>query len=288
MTSSEEPRVEQAWQGRSGDNWVAFEAALDAQLDPFGRAVLDKVAPRRGEWALDIGCGTGQTLIELAELVGREGRVLGVDLSEPMLARARQRLQSAGLGPDRVELALGDAAAYAFEPRFDLAFSRFGVMFFENSARAFRNVANALRPGGRLGFACWQALSKNQWASVGLDAVLPRLPSGEPPALLRDDRPGPFYFSDAERVRGFLKQAGFVDVEIEAVEREVHVGAAQTSEQAADYALEIGPASRAIEGSDPALRPALRDALVAAFRPFVSERGVWLGAAAFVVTAVRP
>ena len=141
VTSSEEPRADQPWQERSGETWVTFEAQLDAQLDPFGRAVLDKLAPRRGERALDVGCGTGQTVIELAELVGREGHVLGIDVAEPMLARARQRVQNAGL--DQVKLERADAATHAFEASFDLAFSRFGVMFFESAVRALKNAHRA-------------------------------------------------------------------------------------------------------------------------------------------------
>ncbi|HEV8248037.1 MAG TPA: methyltransferase domain-containing protein, partial [Polyangiaceae bacterium] len=209
--------ADQSWQDRGGASWVRQQERIDVQLDPFGRAVLGKLGPQAGERALDVGCGSGQTVLELAELVGPSGRVVGVDISEQMLARARERVRAQGYGA--VELVLGDAQTHALPPDQDLEFSRFGVMFFQDSVAAFRNLFAALRAGGRLGFVCWQAMTKNEWAQVLLQAVLPILPKPALPPMLQPDRPGPFYFDSPERISSILSAAGFGSIEIEPFER---------------------------------------------------------------------
>ncbi|HEY3235336.1 MAG TPA: class I SAM-dependent methyltransferase [Polyangiaceae bacterium] len=274
------------WLNRPQEPWIRFEKETDTQLDPFGRAVLAKLEPKPGERALDIGCGTGQTLLQLAELVGPEGHVLGVDISETMLGRARERVREAGVL--QVSTELDNAELYAFSQRsFDLLFSRFGVMFFEDSVRAFRNFAGALRPRARLGFVCWQKREKNQWAQVLLDAVLPLMPTAELPPLLAPGRPGPFYFGDPDFARKILVEAGFDQVTLDPVEMPLHFGGAMTLEAAADYAMFIGPASLVIAEADPAFYPKFHAALTEALSPFVTERGCWLGGAVWLVSARR-
>jgi len=283
--SQSEFRADQCWTAQSGDAWVAFEAQLDTQLGPLGRALIDRLAPQPGERALDIGCGSGQTLIELGERVGEAGYVLGVDISEPMVRRARERIREAGFRQVAVEL--GDAQSYAFPAPFDLEFSRLGVMFFQDAVVAFKNLLGALRSGGRLGFVCFQPRERNEWAEVVLSAVAPVLGLREPPELLQNGRSGPFFFAAPERIRSVLEAAGYGDLVIEAEERKLHFGGARTLEEAVYFATHVGPASRAIAGADPALVPACRDALSAALAPFVSARGVWLESAHYFVTARR-
>src|SRR5690242_19837843 len=117
-------KAEYAWQDAAGQRWAALQTRTDAHLGPLGQRVLALVAPARGERVLDVGCGAGQTTLELSELVGPTGSVVGVDISEPLLAAARERAQ----GRDNIELRLGNAATERFERAFDLVFSRFGVM----------------------------------------------------------------------------------------------------------------------------------------------------------------
>ncbi len=285
MKSTPEFRADQCWKTQAGDAWVRFEAELDKQLEPLGRGVLERLAPRPGERALDIGCGSGQTLLELAELVGENGHVLGVDISEPMVARARQRVAQAGFKQVAVEI--GDAQTHRFDPTFDLQFSRVGVMFFQDSLLAFKNLLAALKPGGRLGFVCFQEREKNEWAEVVLSAVTPVLGLRELPPLYDPDRPGPFYFAQPDRIRSVLEGAGYAEVVIEAEQRKLHYGGASTLEQALDYAMQIGPAARAIAEADPALAPACREALGRALAPHAGPDGVWLGSAHFYVRAVH-
>jgi ubiquinone/menaquinone biosynthesis C-methylase UbiE len=125
---------------------------MDRSLHEIGRLLLERAAIRPGERVIDVGCGSGATTLAAAPLVGAQGSVLGVDVSEPMLAVARRR--AAGLG--NVRFVAADAQTHAFEPGAqDLVLSRFGVMFFDDPPRAFASLRRALRPGGRLCFVCW-------------------------------------------------------------------------------------------------------------------------------------
>ena len=254
----------------------------DALIDPLGRIAIERLGVSAGERILDVGCGCGQTLLQLADLVGPSGHVLGVDISPPMLARAQERVAE----QPTIALALGDAQTYTFAPgAFDAMYSRFGVMFFDDPRAAFRNLRAAARSGGRLSFVCWQDLAKNPWAARPLEAVMRLLPESAMPDMLRDGRPGPFFMSDPARVRAILGDAGWNDVSLEPVEMPLHFGGATTLDEAVDYTLQIGPAARAMDGAPEALKPALEAALREVLAPFVSARGVFIDGAAFVVVA---
>jgi ubiquinone/menaquinone biosynthesis C-methylase UbiE len=268
MTPPEPPRASQSFVEKGGQAWARLQDRTDALIDPLGRVAIERLGVVAGERILDVGCGCGQTLLQLADRVGPSGHVLGVDISPPMLARARERVA------DRptIALALGDAQAYTFAPgSFDALFSRFGVMFFDDARTAFRNLHGAARAGGRLSFVCWQDLAKNPWAARPLEAVMRLLPESAMPDMLRKGRPGPFFF--------------WQDVSFEPIEMPLHLGGAATLEEAVEYSFEIGPAARAMADVPETLKPALGAALREAFAPFVSARGVFVPGAAFVVCA---
>ena len=272
------------WQDRAGRIWAELSDATDRQLDPLGQMAIACLAPKPGETVLDVGCGAGQTSLELGAAVGPSGRVLGVDISEALLARAQQRASAAGAS--NVTFLRADAGKHRFErPPFDGLFSRFGVMFFEDPRAAFANLHAALEPkSGRLSFVCWQAMERNPWALVPLRAVqaaLPQLPM--PPPLT--GAPGPFAFADPAHVTSLLAGAGFRAVDIESRTVATNVGGARTLDEATDYFMRIGPASRLLADADEALRPTARAAIEQSMAVFAGERGVWCDAAILLVTA---
>lgn len=279
---SDGPNAEQItyWNEQGGPKWVTLQETLDRQLASFGHVVMDRLAIGSGERVLDVGCGCGETSLELGRRVGPTGTVLGVDISSVMLERARARAERAGLA--NVQFAAADAQTHAFAPAgFDAIFSRFGVMFFSDPRAAFANLVAALRPGGRLGFHCWKTLADNPWMTVPLFAALQHVP---PPTPLAPDAPGPFAFADADRVHGILAAAGFTEIGFEPRSELMGVGMGDV-DAAADFALQMGPASIAIREATPEtiakVRASVREALAAHQTP----TGVRLATATWVVTA---
>jgi len=272
------------WNQQAGPVWVAHQERLDRQIRPHGELALTILAAKPGERVLDLGCGCGDSSLSLAAQVNPGGQVLGLDLSEPMLERARERAAAAGLS--NASFRVADAQTAALEPAsFDAAFSRFGVMFFADPVAAFRNVRGALRPGGRLAFVCWRPVAENDWVLVPMAAAAPHL-SLPPPAA--PDAPGPFSFGAAERVRGILEAAGFEAIRIEAAEVAMAPGGGDLDE-AADTFLEVGPvasALREVKASD-SIREKVRLAVRASFEPHQRAGRVELGSAIWLVEARR-
>jgi ubiquinone/menaquinone biosynthesis C-methylase UbiE len=165
------------WNGPGGQRWTDRQQAQDVMLAPVSDILIDRAKAKAGERIVDVGCGCGATSVALAQRVGPAGHVLGIDISAPMLARARQ-IQPAGLPVDFV---LGDATVYPFDPAsVDLLFSRFGVMFFADPVLSFANMRRAMRPTGRLAFACWREPRENPWMMTPLQAVYKHVPQNAP------------------------------------------------------------------------------------------------------------
>jgi SAM-dependent methyltransferase len=268
------------WNGAAGQRWVAEQDALDAMLRPFGDAALDAARPARDEAVLDVGCGCGDTSLALAGLVGHGGRVVGLDASAPMLARARERLS----GPSNVTFVEGDASAEPVERgTFDLLFSRFGVMFFPDPAVAFGRLRTRLRPGGRLAFVCWKAVADNPWAAVPFDAAASVLGRPEPQG---PDAPGPFSFGNPARVHAILGAAGFGDVALRPFEDRIAFGSSDALDHVAREMARIGPVARLlVDRSEADVERAIA-AIKAVLPAHVDPRGgVTLAAAVWIVTA---
>jgi SAM-dependent methyltransferase len=271
------------WNGPAAERWLREQAGLDRMLSPFGEAALDAAAVQPGEAALDVGCGCGQTLLRLAELVGPRGRVVGVDPSAPMLARARERCAACSC----VSLVEGDAASAPFASgSFDALFSRFGVMFFPDPRGAFRHLFGALRHQGRLAFVCWRPLAENQWARIPFDAVAEVLGRPEPPP---PDAPGPFSFADPARVRSILAGAGFQDIAVRGFEAMGVFGQTGSLDEAVREVAMRGPVGRLLADRDEASVARGTAAIRAALQAHVTVEGqVHLLGAVWVVTARRP
>lgn len=267
------------WNGVAGRHWTERQSVQDALLAPVTEKLIARVAAQPGQRILDIGCGTGAIAIALAKQVAPSGHVLGIDISVPMLERARE-LTDKKLPADYV---LADATVYPFDPQsFDLMVSRFGVMFFADPVLSFWNLRKSLRPNGRLVFACWREPRENGWMMAPLMAVYKHVP--KMPQLGPED-PGPFSFADEARVKRILTEAGFTDVAMEACPLTFDIAAGNGLEAAVQGALEIGPASRALEGHPPAVVSAAIRSIREALAPFVKGQSVLLPGAIWIVTA---
>jgi SAM-dependent methyltransferase len=268
------------WNGPAAERWVRHQVTLDRGLAPFGRAALERLAAQPGERILDIGCGAGATLLELAPAVGSAGEAVGIDPSRPLLELARTRAATAGLS--NVTLLEADAAHHAFAPSFHALFSRFGVMFFVDPVRAFQNLKGALAPGGRLAFACWQGVTANPWYALPLTAARQAL--GELPPMPDGDAPGPFAFADPERVRRILAGAGFAHVALEPFHAPVLMSDAGV-EGAVDFALRVGPVARLYADLAERERDAVRRELRSLLAPWLTGDTLSLGGGVWLVSA---
>jgi SAM-dependent methyltransferase len=285
--SETQPNAEQAryWNEVAGPRWVRFQERLDREIAGFGLLALERAALAEGEAVLDVGCGCGGTSLEIARRVGPRGRVLGLDLSRPMLARARERAAAAAAA--QLRFAEADAQTTELERgAFDVLFSRFGVMFFADPSAAFANLKRALRPGGRVAFVCWQRLADNPWVTVPLGALAQHVPLPAPPP---PGAPGPFAFADRERVQGLLESAGFGAVEAHDVRAPMRIGGGDLAE-AVEFTLEIGPAASALREAEagPELRARVAEAIRDALAPHAEGGAPILPAAAWVFTARSP
>jgi SAM-dependent methyltransferase len=271
------------WNETSGRKWVQLAGRVEPQIAPLGLAAMDALRFAPGERVLDVGCGCGQSTLQLGERVGTGGEVLGVDISGPMLEEARHRGRAAGA--QHVYFEQADAQVHGFEAAsFDVVFSRFGVMFFEDPVAAFANLRGALRTGGQIGFVCWQELAQNPWmlrpvAAVGALIELPARP--DPHA------PGPFAFADAERVRGILEKAGFEQVRVESLERDLLVGGGGSLDETVQFLLQMGPAGAALREAGEDVRSRATTAVKAAIAPFATPDGVRMPSASWRITAHR-
>ncbi len=267
------------WNGPGGQRWADRQQSQDILLQPVADLLVDRARAKAGERIIDVGCGSGAVSIALARQVGPGGHVMGIDISGPMLARARQTAP-AGLPVDFV---LADATVYPFEPAsLDLLVSRFGVMFFADPALSFANLRKALKPSGRLAFICWREPRQNPFFMVALQAVykhVPKLPPQGP------EDPGPFSFASQARVQRILGEAGFKGIAMEPCDLSLDVAIGQGLEAAVESALSIGPAARALAEQPREVVAAATQSIREALTPLVRGQSVPLDAAIWIVTA---
>lgn len=265
-----------AWNGYEGRHWADHQSRYDDLNDPANAPLLDAARIRPTETVLDIGCGNGR-LTRLA--ARRAARALGVDLSAPMLERARTGATEEGLA--NVSYVQADAQVYAFEEAgFDVALSRFGIMFFADPVAAFANIGRALRPGGRLVFVCPQAFSRMDQAVI-FQAVAEHVPL---PDLSQNTETGPASFADPARTTRVLSDAGFGDIEAEGIELPQLWG--KDGEDAAAFLFGWGPMRHWLRDAEPEATERARRAAADAFRAYETPTGgVRLTARLWLVTA---
>jgi SAM-dependent methyltransferase len=251
----------------------------DAELTRYGAVLRRAWAVRPHDRVLDVGCGTGQTTRD-AGRIARAGSALGVDLSAPAIARARELARTEGLRNVTFERA--DAQVHGFaQGHFDLAVSRFGTMFFDDPVAAFANIGRALRPAGRLVMVVWQAHDRTDWDG----AIRQALAGPDGPTAVTSDRPDPFSLADPTTVEGILRAAGFADIGLTDVHEPVYYGPDPTA--ALDWVRGFAGTSKLLKRLDPAAAAGalarLRDALAAR----MSDDGIWFDSRAWIVTAYR-
>ncbi|MEP5765286.1 MAG: class I SAM-dependent methyltransferase [Halieaceae bacterium] len=272
------------WNGEAGERWAKQDDMMARILEPIAQTLLAHTELDGCEAALDIGCGGGSQSALLGLKLGSEATVTGVDISAPLLAVARDRANSAPEASARLEFLQADASGHAFAAdSFDLVFSRFGVMFFDDPVAAFSNIRSGLRPSARVLFSCWQSLQQNAWLWEPLQAALQILPAPEAPP---PDAPGPFAFADPERVQSILTEAGFAEVVATASTVSLCFDGASTLRDNARDLIQIGPINTLLEGQDAAVREEVTDRVAEALTPYFKEGALHLPGAIWMVTAV--
>jgi len=270
------------WNTVAGPRWVGLAGFVEKRVEKVNDLLLARSAVRSGEKVLEVGCGTGAATVPLAEAVGDAGEVVGIDISQPMLAAARERISQRG--HPNITLLQGDAQVYPFRSnQFDLIASRFGVMFFADPTAAFRNLFGATRAGGRLCFACWAALEENRHRLIPYDVALRYL---GPPAPKPPRAPGPLAFSDPEYVRTVLEGAGYEGIEIR---RETPDIIAASPSEEAEHACLMGPSGRLIDEKKPedSVRDLIKREMTEAFAAYAKGGEMVLPSTIFLVTARR-
>ncbi|MFJ5829088.1 class I SAM-dependent methyltransferase [Streptomyces sp. NPDC093089] len=250
MQQTANPAQARAWNGYEGTHWAAHHDRWNAVNAGFDGPLLAAASIRPGEQVLDIGCGAGATT-RLAARAAEHGHATGLDLSGPMLERARSVAAEEGIA--NISFTHGDAQVHDL-PRaaFDVAMSRFGVMFFSDPAAAFARIASALRPGGRVAFLSAAEPEGNEWltALTALGDILPIGGFGAPGG------PGMFSLADPDTATGLLRTAGLLDVRAEHVQAYGTWG--RTAGEAADFLLDSGPGRHLLGAVDPAAQARAR------------------------------
>jgi SAM-dependent methyltransferase len=260
--------------------WVREADRWDGTSGPFGDAMIEAVGLEPGQRVLDVGCGAGSTTIEAARLVAPSGAGVGVDISGPALALARERAVASGThGVSFIE---ADAQVHPFEPgAFDVVISRFGTMFFDDPVAAFANLRHAMRRGGRLAILAWQGPFESEWTAVAVKVAIAHF--GRPPDLGEPGGPGPFAFADGDRFRSVVTDGGFMDVTLAAIAKPMLMGS--DVEDVVGMVAETPQSKGLFAGQPDAKVEAAIAGLRDAFAPYARPEGVVMSGTAWLLTA---
>jgi len=278
MHPEQRPNEEQTqlWNGIAGRAWVAAQPLLDRVLKPFEDLLVKAVAAKSARRVLDVGCGTGATTLAIAELLGANGRCIGIDVSEPMIALARTRAERVD---STAHFICADAQIHAFEPAdFHMVVSRFGVMFFDDPVGAFANLRHTAKDGAELRFLAWRSPAENPFMTTAERAaapLLPNIPTREP------DLPGQFAFADRRRLTRILEESGWNEIDI----RPLDVSCNFPEKELVCYFTQLGPLGRVLHEADEQTRTRMIEEVRAAFATYVHGDEVRFDAAGWMVGA---
>jgi SAM-dependent methyltransferase len=260
------------WAGDTGNRWREHIDRFEGMLTEIGDAIVAHAGFAPGERVADVGCGCGPTTFAIAQTVGSEGHVAGLDVAPQLIALAEDRAQETGLSNVSFEVLNCETGTPAGAP-FDRLFSRFGVMFFGDSTAAFANMRSWLKSGGRMDIAAWGAPSENPWFG-GVGGVMAShfdMPPPEP------DAPGPFRFGDAEATTAMLEAAGFSDVTVtEHRADQPFGGPGSTPAEAVDFVLRALGMQDLLNEASPEKQAAVKADLEAMFAAHHSDAGIMM------------
>lgn len=271
------------WNAEQGQKWKDNQHALDTIFSEITALLLSRAKIMPGETILDIGCGTGETTLEVAKRTGSSGHIIGIDVSSVLLSLAKQRSKENNLG--NVEFLLADAQSYSFEDgMFDLVISRFGVMFFNDPYSAFKNIVGAVHQGGRMVFICWAPIENNPWFSIPKMAAVKQLGK---PAPTDPRAPGPLAFDDEKYVQDILSTAGLKNIKIES--QDLNISAKGSLADAVNLACSLGPATRIFKeknGNEQDYKKILEE-VNTEFKVYEASDGVYVPALVYLVSCER-
>jgi ubiquinone/menaquinone biosynthesis C-methylase UbiE len=275
-----------AWDGPLFDRFVQFREIMTTGLGAHGEAALRVFPPATGQRILDIGCGFGDTTQRIADLVGPEGEVVGVDAARQFIEIARREAEQAGVRNARFDVA--DVQVADLGGPYDVAFAQFGTMFFDNPVVALRNVGRALAPGGRLVMVVWRRRLDNDWlyrAQTIVEGIVERPEEYDEPTC----GPGPFSMADADTTSDVLRHAGYEEIALQRCDIPIVIGS--DVDEAIDLVMAIGPAGEVLRlAGDRAahLHDAVRIALRDGLEEFEGPDGVRAQASTWIVSASTP
>jgi SAM-dependent methyltransferase len=275
-TSSE---AQMYWNEEGGDKWVENIDFAESFMTPMSDRLIERIAAKKGEKILDVGCGGGITTLKLAALAGEDGGVLGVDVSRQIIDVAIKRAEDS----TNIEFQHSDAASTEFgENKFDLITSRFGVMFFDDPVAAFKNLHLSLKPTGRLVFLCWRTPQENPWMAEPAAATFQILPPPmEKPA---PTDPGPFSLGEAEHLTNVLQLAGFTNINLEPVDLSLPMSSVDT---AVGFLTRLGPAADALKEASDDQRVEVIAAIRSVMEKYSNVDGVLAPAATWIASASK-
>ena len=272
----------QFWSGAGGDVWVNKQREMDIMLNPLGDRVIERLDLKSDAKNIDIGCGCGATTLEIAKKI-TQGEILGVDISEPMLDKATETAKEMSLS--NISFEVKDVQVDVMPQNyFDVAFSRFGVMFFEDPFEAFKNIHSSLKEDGLLSFVCWQNASLNPWQSLSIQVIKEflDLPAPAPKS------PGPFAFEDKTYLEEILRESGFKGLEILDNQEDIVMFSGKSIREACEDYLTINPVvTEMLKNSKPELTEEILEALVIKFSNFHQNDGLLFPSATWIVTAKK-
>ena len=265
--------------------FAKYKHILVGGLSLHSARIFPRLAVKEGDAAIDVGCGFGDTAIELARRVGPAGRVLGVDCCDGFLAYGRRDATEANVG--NLSFLDADVLTYPFSPEFDFCFSRFGTQFFDNPVMGLRNMRRSLKPGGIMTMIVWRDIADNPWLGVTKDVVLRFLPPVEEGVV--SCGPGPFSMASQSLVARQLEIAGYVEPTFRRIDAPLMVG--RDLDDAVAFQIALGPAGEVYREAG-ARAEALHDEIVAAIKeaiaPHLGPDGVIMDSSSWMVTALNP